>query len=473
MRHNLKQAAYDYGMIFVLLLLGIIFSFTTIKEQTPDDAAAGRKMGKTLKKEVVLIVTRDSEQHRTFAEALRASLSANGNEILNILQGEPRDVRKVLVAMENDPGAKRPTVIAGPHATMNWDLFNKGYFNSHFSSLDGVKFVKPATYTWPTFLTRQNLVNVATQIVVISIIAIGMTMVIITGGIDLSVGSLIALSASIAAAIIHHAAGNGPSTEVATTVVVGACAVGILASGCFGFFSGAVTACFKVPSFIVTLAVMMMVRGYAFKSVGGEAKGSLPDAFTTLGHGDWMGIPISVVLMAVLYYIAWFVMTQTIFGRNVYALGGNAEAARLSGVPTKRITITVFTICGLLAGLGGIVLASELASGDPKTGTFYELYVIAAVVVGGTSLMGGQGKILGTLIGAFIIGVIRNGMNLNGVDPFNQMIVFGWIILLAVLAEKGKELMVSGGRSPFAVLGGLFASRKRGEHMETGHGENE
>ncbi|MFT5124826.1 MAG: ribose transport system permease protein [Kiritimatiellia bacterium] len=445
MQLDLKKAAYDYGMIFVLLLLVIIFSITTNTEQQPDDLGAARKLAKELSGERVLIVTRDSEQHIAFASALEETLKQNGDTVLGILKGEPRDIRVELVELDQGPEDARPTVIAGPHAAMNWDLFNRGYFDTSFPNLQRTSFKAPATYRFPTFLTRQNLLNIATQIVVIAIIAIGMTMVIITGGIDLSVGSLIALSASIAAAIIHNTAGTGPSTEVGTAVVIGACIAGVLASGCFGFFSGAVTAVCKVPSFIVTLAVMMMVRGYAYKSVGGEAKGSLPEAFTRLGHGDVMGIPISVVLMVLLYFVAWFVMTQTIFGRNVYALGGNAEAARLSGIPIKRITIAVFTISGLLAGLGGIILASELASGDPKTGTFYELYVIAAVVVGGTSLMGGQGKILGTLIGAFIIGVIKNGMNLNGIDPFNQMIVFGWIILLAVLAEKGKEMLVKNG----------------------------
>jgi ribose transport system permease protein len=274
---------------------------------------------------------------------------------------------------------------------------------------------------------------------VIAVIAIGMTMVIITAGIDLSVGSLIALSACTAAAIIHGAAGSGATSEVGLGVVVGACLAAISLCAAIGMFSGVMLTVFHIPAFIVTLAIMLIARGLAYKATGGQALGSLPDSFAWLGHQDIAGLPVSVLLMGSLYGAAYVVMNYSRLGRYVYAVGGNLEAARLSGVPVNRVLVMVYTICGALAGLGGIIMGSELKTGDPKTGQLYELYVIAAVVVGGTSLAGGHGRILGTLIGAFIIGVVRNGMNLCNVKPFNQYIVFGGIILLAVLLEKLKE----------------------------------
>jgi ribose transport system permease protein len=446
MKVKLKQIAFDYGMIFVLLLLCTYFSASTVQEQFADGPEAAKKIGKMLNGQKVLVVIRDSEEHSAFGKALKLAAEDAGNEVLAILPGEPSDARKGIEALI--AAGKLPTVITGPQATMQWDIFNPDYFKGKFPELTDTSFIAPQARNWPTFLTRQNLLNVATQIVVIAVIAIGMTMVIITAGIDLSVGSLIALAATIAASIIHAAASGGDTAAVGAGTVVFACVTGIVVCGLFGLFSGVITAMFHVPSFIVTLAVMMMARGFAYKATDGQALSSLPPAFGWLGHTDIAGIPLSVLLMVGLYAVAHFVMSQTVYGRYIYALGGNEEAARLSGVPVKRILISVYTICGLLAGLGGIILASELTSGDPKTGQFYELYVIAAVVVGGTSLMGGQGKILGTLIGALIIGVVRNGMNLMGVSPFNQYIVFGLIILLAVLAEKLKTSKV-------------FQSRKR------------
>jgi ribose transport system permease protein len=182
-----------------------------------------------------------------------------------------------------------------------------------------------------------------------------------------------------------------------------------------------------------------MAKGLALRLAGGQSIPDLPEAFFLIGGGKTFGVPNPIWLMAVLYLIAHVVMSRTVFGRYVYAIGGNEEAARLSGVPVKRILLVVYTICGALAGLGGVVLASQLEAGDPKLGMMYELDVIAAVVVGGTSLMGGSGKILGTLIGAFIISVIKNGMNLMGVEAFNQMIVLGAVLLAAVLLDQLKR----------------------------------
>jgi ribose transport system permease protein len=207
-----------------------------------------------------------------------------------------------------------------------------------------------------------------------------------------------------------------------------------------GLFSGGMVALFRVPSFIVTLGTMLVGSGLAYTLAGGESIYQVPDSFIWLGRGTilWK-IPNSVVLMVLLYAAAHIVMSKTVLGRYIYAIGGNAEAARLSGVPVRRVVLLVYTLSGVLAGLGGIITASQLKSGSPTYGLMYELYVIAAVVVGGTSLQGGRGKVLGTLIGAFVIAVIQNGMNLTGVGSYAQKIVLGLVILGAVLFDTLKH----------------------------------
>ena len=215
--------------------------------------------------------------------------------------------------------------------------------------------------------------------------------------------------------------------------------LGIAVCALAGAFNGAMHTVFGIPPFIATLGMMMMASGLSFRLSEGRSIPELPPGFLELGTGETLGLPNPVVLMLVLYCLAHIVMSRTVFGRYVYAIGGNEEAARLSGVPVKRVLLAVYTICGALAGLGGIVLTSQLAAGDPKFGIMYELEVIAAVVVGGSSLMGGRGKIFGTLIGAFTIAVIKNGMNLTDVDPFNQKIVLGAVLLGAVLLDTIKR----------------------------------
>ncbi len=440
LRFRWKQLALDYGMVFVLIALGAGFSAATISVRygEDEDAAvtlAGRIVSDYGAQVPVLVATRDSANGVAFGEAFESALKAAGGVVVGNTGGTPADARKALVELA--ASGTLPRVIAGPQAAGN-DVFNSQSLEKIHPDLANVPFLHPPGQRWPVFLTQGNLLNVATQIVVIAIIAIGMTMVIITAGIDLSVGSLIALSACMATAIIHWAAGGGATSDVGVGVVVGACAAAILVCGLIGLFSGVMLTAFQIPAFIVTLAIMLIARGLAYKATGGQALGSLPDSFAWLGHHDVMGIPVSVVIMVTFYGAAFLLMNYSRLGRYIYAVGGNLEAARLSGVPVNRVLITVYTVCGLLAGLGGIIMGSELKTGDPKTGQLYELYVIAAVVVGGTSLAGGQGRIFGTLIGAFIIGVVRNGMNLCNVKPFNQYIVFGGIILLAVLLEKLK-----------------------------------
>jgi ribose transport system permease protein len=436
-----KKLALDYGMVFVLLALGAGFSAATVAVRYPVDEGAARALARRILAEhgassKVLLATRDSAEDTAFAKAFRETLVADGGEVVGETQGTPADARRALEALV--AAGSLPAVIAGPQAADN-AVFKKASLVKIHPDLAAVPFVHPPGQMWPVFLTRGNLLNVATQIVVIAVIAIGMTMVIITAGIDLSVGSLIALSACVVASVIHLAAGEGPTSDVGMGVVLVACIAAVGLCGLIGMFSGVMLTVFHIPAFIVTLAVMLVARGLAYKATGGQALGSLPDSFAWLGHYDVGGIPVSVILMVLFYAGAYVLMNYSRLGRYIYAVGGNLEAARLSGVPVNRVLVTVYTVCGLLAGLGGIIMGSELKTGDPKTGQLYELYVIAAVVVGGTSLAGGQGRILGTLIGAFIIGVVRNGMNLTNVKPFNQYIVFGGIILLAVLLEKLKE----------------------------------
>ena len=280
----------------------------------------------------------------------------------------------------------------------------------------------------------------------IAIIAIGMTLVIITAGIDLSVGSLLAVSGVTAAVAVHHL-GDGAGGLIAGALLgIGACLL-------CGVFNGVMVTYFQVPAFVVTLSMMMIARGLALiiavqhqsALLGGGTEGT-PEAVAVtapawgwLGGGTSFGISNPILLMVSLYVIAHLVMTRTSFGRYVYAVGGNPEAARLSGVPVFAVLIAVYAFCGALAGLAGIVDASRHLGGRPNAGELYELRVIAAVVVGGTSLAGGEGRIFGTLIGAMIIAVINNGLNMAGVASYEQKVVFGILILAAVLLDRFKK----------------------------------
>jgi len=305
-----------------------------------------------------------------------------------------------------------------------------------FSDLKDVTLLKPSSRTWPVFLTRDNLLNIASQIAVIAILAIGMTLVIIAGGIDLSVGSLLALSAVVTTLIIRDAFGGEKASGMHMTLAslggIGLCAAS-------GWLAGGIITRLRMPPFIVTLAMMLVGSGLAYRLADNQSVYQVPESFIWLGRGaDLMNVPNAVVLMLLLYAAAHVMMTQTAFGRHLYAVGGNAEAALVSGVPVKRVTVMAYALCGLLAGLGGVAMASQLKSGSGTFGTKYELYAIAAAVVGGTSLSGGRGTMPGTLIGAFIIAVIQNGMNLTSVESNTQNIVLGLVILAAVAMERKK-----------------------------------
>jgi ribose transport system permease protein len=325
---------------------------------------------------------------------------------------------------------KKASVISTSGDVVKWRIIE--LMPEIYPEFADCEIITPKTYLWPDFLKRSNLVAIVDRIVVIAVIAIGMTMVIITGGIDLSVGSLIAVSAVISTTIMKMMGG----LEASAWAVFAGFMAGILACGIIGGFGGFLVARFKVPSFITTLGIMLMGRGLAFMITGGFSIYQVPKSLTWLGQGTTYSIPNTVILLILLYFIAHIFMSHTRTGRHIYAVGGNEEAARLSGVHVKKILIFVYVLCGIAAGIGGSIQASQLNTGTPNMGIMYELYVIAAVVVGGTSLSGGSGKILGTLIGVFVISVIQNGMNLMGMESYTQQVVLGLVILIAVLLDR-------------------------------------
>lgn len=285
------------------------------------------------------------------------------------------------------------------------------------------------------FLTSRNLVNVLRQICVNTIIAVGMTFCIITGGIDLSSGAILAVSGVIAAALIKgHICGG--SVFVVTVIAT-------VAGGFLGFLNGFSIAKLKVPPFISTLAMMQSARGVAYLLSNGRPIVGLPENFLVIGQGSFLGIPVMVLLMLAVVIVGYILLHRVKIGRYIFYVGGNEEAARVSGIRVSNVLFFAYTMAGLCAGFAGVVLASRINSGQPQAGISYELYAIAAAVIGGTSLSGGIGTIGGTVIGACIIGLIRNGMNLLGVSPFNQLVVLGIVILLAVILDmqSSKKLL--------------------------------
>lgn len=278
----------------------------------------------------------------------------------------------------------------------------------------------------PQFFSVPNLVNVALSIAITGILAVGMTIVILTGGIDLSVGSVAALAGVVAAMI---------SVPGGSAVLLG-CAAALGIGLAVGFFNGIMIAQFRVPPFVTTLAMLTICRGLAFIVTGGRSIGNLPSGFGFIGRERLLGLPIPVLVMVAVFVAGWFLLMRMTFGRYIYALGGNREAAFLAGVNTKVVILLAYVVNGFLVGLAGLVLSSRLGAGVPNAGLQYELDVIAAVVVGGTSLTGGRGSVIGTFWGAVFIGVLNNGLNLAGIDPYMQKIALGVVILLAVLADQ-------------------------------------
>ncbi len=289
------------------------------------------------------------------------------------------------------------------------------------------------------FARSANLVNVMRQISFEALIAFGMTLIIITGGIDLSVGSLVALTGVAAGLTMRTLAADGAVSG--GTAVTAGMGVGIATGAAFGTLSGSIITRFALPPFIVTLAGMLVARGMAFILCDGKPIHSLPDALDLLGPTfvleSWLGrvLPVSVLVMLVGFALFWLLLVRTVFGRSIIAVGSNEEAARLAGIPVRRTKLLAYVLTGALCGVAGVLHAAKLGTADPKAGDMWELYVIAAVVVGGTSLFGGRGTIPGTLVGALIIGVLNNSLNLLQVENFWQKVVLGLVILGAGLLD--------------------------------------
>jgi ribose transport system permease protein len=428
----------EYGMILVLLLLCAFFSVVTTSDQSPTGEAAAREIVTASQQHFgptprVLIVASDQPSDTTFVASVARDLAATGATILATIKGEPQAARVALQKIAADGG--KLDAIACTQVTGAWLVFSD--LKTDFPTLGEPRVLTPRSYRWPNFLKSANLLNIANQIAVIAIVAIGMTMVIITGGIDLSVGSLLALSAVLVAGLIRDFAGGVNASPGGMLL---ACLVAIILCGIVGAFSGFMVTQFAIPPFIVTLAMMLVGSGLAYILAQGQSIYQIPDSFVWLGRGaDLFSLPNAVALMLLLYGLAHVLMSRMKLGRYLYAVGGNAEAARLSGVPVNRVLMFAYIASALLAGLGGVIMASQLKSGSATYGTMYELYVIAAVVVGGTSLRGGEGKMLGTLTGAFTIAVIQNGMNLTNVESYTQKVVLGSVILGAVLIDRMRH----------------------------------
>ncbi len=276
----------------------------------------------------------------------------------------------------------------------------------------------------PHFLTVSNLSNIAQQTAINAIIAVGLTFVIITAGIDLSVGSIMAFSGVVLASVL----------KIGLPIPI-AISVGLLIGVICGSVNGVLIAYGKLPPFIATLGMMSVARGAALMYTNGRPISGFTSEFRFLANGEIFSIPISIIITVLVYIIAHFILTQTRLGRYIYAIGGNAEAARLSGINVRFNKIIVYGIGGLLSALAAVILTARLNSAQPIAGIMYELDAIAATVIGGTSLVGGEGRVTGTLIGALIMGVLRNGLNLLGVSSFLQQTIIGSVIIIAVLVD--------------------------------------
>ncbi|WP_428486908.1 ABC transporter permease [Rhodopila sp.] len=279
-----------------------------------------------------------------------------------------------------------------------------------------------------SFLSTSNITNILRQVSINALIAVGMTFVILTGGIDLSVGAVMALAGTLAAGLMSH----GGSAALGLLACIGA-GVG------FGAANGAFVAIARMPPIIVTLATMGIARGLALIYTGGYPVSGLPDWIGFFGSGTVLSVQMPIVMMVMVYLIGWVLLERTPFGRYVFAIGGNETATRLSGVRVVRAKLMVYVISGLTTAIAAIVLTGRLMSGQPNAGNGFELDAIAAVVLGGTSIAGGRGSLIGTLIGALLLGVLNNGLNMVGVDPYVQNVIKGGIILLAIYIGRDRR----------------------------------
>jgi len=280
-----------------------------------------------------------------------------------------------------------------------------------------------ASFLSPHFLTLRNIINVLRQVSIIAIISVGMTYVIITGGIDLSVGSVAALSGMITGLFLKNL-GAGVFMSIG---------MGLISGILCGLFTGfLITSKIRMPPFIATLAMMSIARGIALMMTSGRPIFNLPESFSFLGGGFFWGIPIPIIIMLIIYLLAHISLTYTKSGLYFYAIGGNEEAARVTGIKNNVVKMRAYLISGLCAALAGIVLTSRVMVSEPIAGFLYELEAIAAVIIGGANLFGGEGFIAGTLIGAVIMGVLRNSLNLLNVSTYLQQVVVGFVIVTMV-----------------------------------------
>jgi ribose transport system permease protein len=423
----------EYSMLAVLLALCAFFTAMTWGRLRQEGKNAARELAARIEpNQRVAIVTVKGTDGEVFAEELQSLLAKKDATVVATVSGEPFEVLAAL-PKEVKQDAKVDALAVHPLA-YTWTVFDRlAEAEPRFAK---IPIMAPASYSGSSFLRTQNLLNIANQNAVYAIIAVGMTLVIITGGIDLSVGSLVALSAVLTTWLIRASGG----TEASVGAMLGCGAVALAACGAMGGFSGFMITQFRIPPFIVTLSVMMIASGLAMRISQSESIDQVPPSFQWLAQGTLIpNVRNALLLMLILYVIAHLVMTRTVFGRHIYAVGGNPKAAWLSGLPVKRVLMAVYILGGVLAGLGGIVMASQLKSANSNYGQMYEMFVIASVVVGGTSLSGGEGRIIDTLIGALIIAVIQNGMNLLGIESPDQRIVLGAMILGAVLLDRLKK----------------------------------
>jgi ribose transport system permease protein len=289
------------------------------------------------------------------------------------------------------------------------------------------------------FLSVSNLWNVMRQISVNICISTGMTLIVLTAGIDLSVGSLLALCWAITAGLLKNGIELPANNLYIGFTILGAVVAGLLTGSLLGAFNGWAITKFKVPPFVATLAMLTVARGFTMLWTQGFPISGLGDVFSFFGTGWFLAIPVPVWISGIIVLAAVFVTEKTRLGRYIYAIGGNESASRLSGINVSKVKIIVYTMAGALAAVGGIMVTSRLDSAQPNAGISFELDSIAAVVIGGTSLSGGRGSILGTVQGAIIIGVLNNGLVLLNVSPFWQQVVKGLVILVAVIIDKSSS----------------------------------
>lgn len=289
-----------------------------------------------------------------------------------------------------------------------------------------------------SFLTPGNIVNMLRQTSTNMIIAIGMTFILILGGIDLSVGSLACLAAIFTSSLMTGSTGAGKTIGEPMPLVL-ALLIGIVLAAAFGLINGIVVTKLKLPPFIVTMATMSTARGVALVYTGGYPVSALPESATNIGRGEIANIPYTVILMLIILIIAWILLDTTKFGRYVYAIGGNEECARLSGIKVNRVKVLVYVLSGALAGIAGILVAFRMATAQPSLGEGYELDAITAVALGGTSLAGGRGYMQGTVLGCLFLSFLSTGFNIMGVNSYWQQIFKGIILIIAISLYLGKK----------------------------------